>query len=244
MWIVVTGANGEIGQALCETFSKEGFRIFATDLQVKALGKNDFYFQMDLAEYVKNPQLQSSFLKALREQSAGSGVKGLINNAATQILGETKKISQADWQKTLDVNLTAPFLLSQSLVDDLQKTKGSILNISSVHALQTKPQFCAYATSKAALSGLTRSMAVDLGGGVRVNSLRPAAIETKMLKAGFEGKSELFAQLNQFHPSQRIGRPQEVAEFAVFIMSDRSEFINGADLSIDGAISARLHDPD
>ena len=244
MWIVVTGANGEIGQSLCETFSKSGFQVFATDLQDKAVCQNDFYFPMDLVEYVGSISLQTDFLKALRKQSVSTGIKGLINNAATQILNSTQNTTQPDWQKTLDVNLTAPFLLSQSLVTDLEKTKGSILNISSIHASQTKPNFCAYTTSKAALSGLTRALAVDLGGRVRVNSLTPAAIETKMLKAGFAGQPELLNQLNRFHPSGRIGRPQEIAEFALFIMSDRSGFINGADLSIDGAISARLHDPD
>lgn len=101
----------------------------------------------------------------------------------------------------------------------------------------------AYATSKAALAGLTRALAVDLGGRVRVNAIAPAAISTPMLEAGFEGRPESRAELDRFHPAGRIGRPDEVARAAVWLASEESGFLTGATLAVDGALGVRLHDP-
>ena len=244
MWILITGANGGIGQALCENFSKNGYSVFATDQQPKADCQNNFYFSMDLFDYVNNLKTQKTFLETVRAQINNEGLGGLINNAAVQILKKTTELAQSDWQRTLDINLTAPFLLSRALFPELIKGKGNILNISSVHQSQTKPEFAAYSTSKTALSGLTRALAIDFDGQVRVNCIAPAAIETEMLKAGFEGKKDSFERLNQYHPSGRIGKPSEVAEFAYFVMHGNNHFINGANLTIDGGISGRLHDPE
>jgi NAD(P)-dependent dehydrogenase (short-subunit alcohol dehydrogenase family) len=107
----------------------------------------------------------------------------------------------------------------------------------------TKKNFVAYATSKAALSGMTKAMAVDLGGRVRVNAIEPAAIETDMLKAGFEGKSELYRQLEAYHPLGRIGRPEEVARLALAMIEGGIDFLDGACVGLDGGISGCLIDP-
>jgi NAD(P)-dependent dehydrogenase (short-subunit alcohol dehydrogenase family) len=121
--------------------------------------------------------------------------------------------------------------------------KGCVINISSIHARLTKPNFVAYATSKAALSGMTRAMAVDLGGRVRVNAIEPAAISTDMLKAGFKDHPEQYAALEQCHPLGRIGTPEEVAALALSIVDGELRFLHGACVGMDGGISARLHDP-
>jgi NAD(P)-dependent dehydrogenase (short-subunit alcohol dehydrogenase family) len=107
----------------------------------------------------------------------------------------------------------------------------------------TKPNFSAYATSKSALEGLTRALAVELGSSVRVNAIAPAAIETPMLQAGFEGNPDGLTQLANHHPSGRLGQAGEVAQLAHFIAQFPSRFLNGAVLGLDGGIAARLHDP-
>ena len=155
---------------------------------------------------------------------------------------ETLTIS--DWTETLEVNLLAPFLLSQALLPELESAHGCIINISSIHAMLSKPSFTCYATSKAALSGLTRCMAVELGGRVRVNAIAPAAVATPMLREGFRGRSEDYARLGEMHPLGRIADPREVAAAALFLCSPGSSFVNGAVLNVDGGISARLHDPE
>ena len=93
----------------------------------------------------------------------------LMNNAAVQILGGFDSLTRSDWQQTLRVNLLAPCIWKQALMPGLEAAKGSVVNISSIHARLTKKNFVAYATSRAALSDMTRAMAADLGGRVRVN---------------------------------------------------------------------------
>ena len=137
----------------------------------------------------------------------------------------------------------APFFLSQAFLSDLERNEGAIVNISSIHEKLTKPEFIAYATSKAALSGLTRTMAVDLGARIRVNAICPAAISTPMLKAGFEGRPDAFSELENAHPSGRIGAPEEVAKVAHWLVVDAPNFLTGSCLGLDGGISGRLHDP-
>jgi NAD(P)-dependent dehydrogenase (short-subunit alcohol dehydrogenase family) len=134
--------------------------------------------------------------------------------------------------------------MSQLFIDDLKKNSGSIVNISSIHATQTKKEFVAYATTKAALSSLTRNMVLDLGNQVRINAIEPAAIATDMLKAGFIGKEEKFQQLEKYHPIGRVGTPIEVAKLAVFLSSDDAGFVQGACISASGGISGCLSDPD
>ncbi|MFN6000135.1 MAG: SDR family NAD(P)-dependent oxidoreductase, partial [Dolichospermum sp.] len=115
--------------------------------------------------------------------------------------------------------------------------------ISSVHAISTKPGFVCYATSKSALVGMTKAMAVDLGADLRINAICPGATATPMLLAGFEGKEEEFQQLSNMHPLERIAQPDEIASVALFLVSQEASFITGASLSVDGGIGIRLHDP-
>ena len=102
----------------------------------------------------------------------------------------------------------------------------------------------AYATSKAALSSLTRNLAVDVGDKIRINAIEPAAVGTEMLRASFEGDPERLAALGRFHPMGRIAEPKEIAELAVFLCSDKSHFVQGACISAAGGIHACLSDPD
>ena len=135
------------------------------------------------------------------------------------------------------------FLLIQGLLPELQQVEGSVVNIASIHATNTKPEFVCYATSKTALIGLTRSLAIDLGNKVRINAICPAATATPMLMAGFKGKGGEFQQLSQMHPLERIAQPEEVARVGLFLASPQASFITGASLKVDGGIGVRLHDP-
>src|SRR3546814_11631159 len=113
--------------------------------------------------------------------------------------------------------------LSQALLPELAANEGIILNIGSVHARATKKEFVSYATSKAALHGLTRALAIDLGPDIRVVCLAPAAVATPMLTAGFVGKEEAFAQLKQCHALERIATPDEIADTACFFLSGNAQ---------------------
>ncbi|MEB3179502.1 MAG: SDR family oxidoreductase [Nostocaceae cyanobacterium] len=240
--VLITGANGGIGQALCQTFQEAGYFVIASD-RVSGSCVCDAFIQADVEALCTDAQYRADILSKVRHYLPDSGLFGLINNAAIQILGKTEEIQIDQWHKTLDTNLVAPFLLIQGLLPELKKAGGSVVNIASVHATNTKPGFVCYATSKTALVGLTNAMAVDLGAAVRINAICPAATATPMLLAGFEGKEEEFRELSRMHPLGRIAEPEEVAQVALFLVSPQASFITGATLSVDGGIGVRLHDP-
>jgi NAD(P)-dependent dehydrogenase (short-subunit alcohol dehydrogenase family) len=153
-------------------------------------------------------------------------------------------LSRQDWGTTMDVNLIAPFIWTQALLTQLELAQGSVVNISSIHAKLTKKNFLAYATSKSALSGMTRAMAVDLGSRVRVNAIEPGAIQTDMLIAGFHGLQEELNQLAKYHPRSKIGQPEEVANLALTLTKQNMNFLSGCLIGLDGGIASRLHDPE
>jgi NAD(P)-dependent dehydrogenase (short-subunit alcohol dehydrogenase family) len=240
---LITGAAGGIGQALCLAFRRAGYRVIASDLKQPA-GDYDAYLSGDLASLVREPRSRADFLRELREELGGDGLHALVNNAAVQIVQPAEALRVEDWHLSLDTNVVAPFLLIRELLPELRRARGSVVNISSVHARLTKPGFACYATSKAALNGLTRSLAVELGGQVRINAVNPAATATPMLREGFEGREQAFEELAGMHPVGRVAEPAEVARAALFLASDDASFMNGATLDVDGGIGARLHDPE
>lgn len=242
---VITGAAGGIGRALVREFSMHGYAVIATDC-IPAPGDliAHHYLQADLARTVTDEVYAEEIFRQIKTWIGETGLAALINNAAVQILAGVDSLTRKDWQQTLNVNLIAPFIWTQALLHALESANGNVVNISSVHARLTKKNFVSYATSKAALSGMTRAMAVDLGPRVRVNAIEPAAIETEMLKAGFAEKPESYRQLEFGHPQQRIGSPQEVAHLALAITDGTMKFVHGACIGLDGGIGCRLHDPE
>ena len=242
---LITGAAGGIGEALVRVFAAAGYTVIATDSCDRPVDLPcTHYLRIDLAQLAGDESWAHQHVTAIRGLLDGKGLNALINNAAVQILGGLDSLTRDDWRRTLEVNLMAPFLLTQSLLPELEAAKGSVVNIGSIHARLTKKNFVAYATSKAALAGMTRALAVDLGPRVRINAIEPAAIETDLLKAGFAGKPELYAQLESCYPQQRIGQPEEVAQLALSIAEGSMNFLHGACIGLDGGISGRLFDPD
>lgn len=239
--ILITGAAGGIGKALTAQFKGAGYRVIGVDLKENG-GAHDAFLTYDLARVATDENYGHTFSAELHEALAGEKLSILVNNAAVQLLGRTREIELIEFRKSIDVNLVAPFRLSQLCLEHLVYS-GCILNIGSVHAAATKPGFVSYATSKAALHGLTRAMAVDLGPECRVVCLAPAAVRTDMLMAGFAGKPEKYAELESIHPLKRIAEPEEVARVALMLASEAS-FATGSTFYLDGGVLSRLHDPD
>lgn len=236
----ITGVNGGIGQGLALGFRAAGYYVVGTDVQPFASADVDEYVEMDLQQLVENETYRAAISRKLAPLYPHLNV--LINNAAVQLLDRFENWKLADWQTTLAVNVTAPMLLSQLFLPPLTENKGSIINIGSIHETLTKPAFVSYATSKNALVGATKALAVDLKGKVRVNAISPAAVETDMLRAGFNNDESAIDQLRDLHPVQRIGTPADVARLALFLASESNGFIHGANITLDGGISSVLHD--
>jgi len=242
--VLITGANGGIGQALCALFQQNGWFVVATDIQHTRQAACDRYVSADLLKLSSESSYREDRLRELRAcLPEPENLDALINNAARQVVAPVEKLTASDWQDTFSVNVTAPFLLVQGLLKELERSHGTVINIGSIHAQLTKPHFSAYATSKAALVGLTRALAVELGGRVRVNAVCPAAVSTPMLVAGFEGDPEGLAKLASYHPSRCIGTPEDVAGVVLALASSLSNYVNGSIINLDGGISSRLFDP-
>lgn len=244
-FVIITGACGGIGKALTNAFSENGYQVIATDKHVEPqLGMSySHYLCADLERTVDDEIYAVELFNEIKLLCHGQPINCLVNNAATQILGGVDSLTRADWKATLNVNLVAPFIWSQALINELEQAKGSIINISSIHTKLTKKNFVAYATSKSALSGMTRALAIDVGDRVRVNAIEPAAIETDMLVAGFKDSPDKYIELKNCHPMARVGRTEEVARLAVFLASNSVGFTHGSCISVDGGIGGRLFDP-
>jgi NAD(P)-dependent dehydrogenase (short-subunit alcohol dehydrogenase family) len=238
--VIITGVLGGIGSGLAKAFKDDGYFVIGLDIKKEKLNECDLFIQFDLQQYCVDKTYRTEMNQIFEQQVDYIDV--LINNAAVQLLGSVKEIQLNEWEQTMHVNLTGPMLLSQFFIEKLEKNRGCIINIASIHQELTKRRFVAYATSKSALVGLTKSMSVDLQGKVRVNAISPAAIDTPMLHAGFNNDGEKVKQLNEMHPIQRIGKPFEVAKLALLLAEDTLGFINGANIKIDGGISNVLKD--
>jgi NAD(P)-dependent dehydrogenase (short-subunit alcohol dehydrogenase family) len=242
--VIITGACGGIGRALVRAYGEAGYFVLATDSQDALPEFSEVkFFKIDLRETVTDITVRERCLAELRTELVGYQLIALVNNAAEQIVKPIEEVTFEDWNSVLSVNLLAPFFWTQYFLDLLEISSGSVLNISSIHARQTKKDFSVYATSKAALSGLTRLMSIELGNRIRVNAIEPAAISTQMLEAGFENSPLERKKLDAYHPTKRIGTTDEVAQVALFITSEKCRFLNGASIAVDGGIGNLLHDP-
>ncbi|WP_140909342.1 SDR family NAD(P)-dependent oxidoreductase [Cognatiluteimonas lumbrici] len=241
--IIITGAAGGIGRELVRVLREGGYAAIAVDRVARPEGMEcDGYVQCDIRRTVEDASYAEETFGRIRGALGGAALKALVNNAAVQVVAPLQALTREDWRATLDVNVIAPFIWAQAFLGDLEANEGCVLNVSSIHARLTKPEFVAYATSKAALSGMTRAMAVEFGHKVRVNAIEPAAIDTEMLRAGFAGRNEEFSRLADCHPVRRIGTPEEVARLALVLIAGRIAFLNGASIALDGGIGNRLHD--
>ncbi|SKB70533.1 NAD(P)-dependent dehydrogenase, short-chain alcohol dehydrogenase family [Parapedobacter luteus] len=240
--VLITGVLGGIGSGLAKTFKEADYFVIGLDIKTTPSDYCDLFISFDLHRFCSDANYRDKMCNKFDNEIQTLDV--LINNAAMQILSSVEEIRLDDWNHTLNVNLTGPLLLSQFFLKQLEQVHGCIINIASIHQQLTKKRFVAYATSKSALVGLTKSMSVDLQGKVRVNAISPAAIDTPMLHEGFNNDSTMVQKLNDLHPLRRIGKPAEVSKLALLLAEDGLGFINGANIQIDGGISNVLKDLD
>lgn len=247
-YVLVTGAAGGIGAGLVEALAGAGWAVLGTDHPSAPPSDHvrqrcQAWISADLGALRCEPHQLEAFRAAVLSATENGELTAIVHNAAVQHLGSFEQLGPVEWHETLEVNLMAPVVISRALLPQLKRQRGSIVHIGSVHSQLTKPGFVAYATSKAALAGLTRAMAVELGDSVRVNAIEPAAIATPMLEAGFADTPALKTQLEAFHPTGAIGSPADVARAVLFLLDPANSFLNGCVLPLGGGIHSRLHDP-
>jgi NAD(P)-dependent dehydrogenase (short-subunit alcohol dehydrogenase family) len=233
--IIITGAAGGIGAAICQRVRSDGYIAIGIDRDL--CSEADVDVRIDLRE-------SERLIDLGRELAGDYELKAVIHNAAVQPLAGAGQTALSEWADTLRVNVIAVDALVSGTRESLAANDGSVVVVSSVHARATTGGLTAYATSKAALEGWVRSAALDLGPEIRVNAVAPGAIDTAKLREGFarwgESAEERKAILRERTALRRIGDPADVAGAVSFLIGDDARFITGAVLVVDGGATARL----
>lgn len=228
MSVVITGPSSGIGAACVVAFREAGFHVIGVDV-AEASGADDHHV-VDLASERCGEEVA--------DLVAGGQIEVLVNNAAYVEYATALATDTPIWDRTLAVNLRAPFLVARSLYPGLRDSRGAVVNVGSVHALATSPGVAAYAASKGGLLSLTRALALEWAPEVRVNCVLPGAVDTDMLSAGLARSGFSVERLGESHPLGRVGQPEEIAEAVVFVAN--SKFMTGAALAVDGGALSRL----
>ncbi|MFN3293100.1 MAG: SDR family NAD(P)-dependent oxidoreductase [Gemmobacter sp.] len=233
--LVLTGASRGIGHATVKRFSAEGWRVLTCsrapfDPRCPWPGGEENHIQLDLAD----PNKTIEAIGVIKSRINGR-LHALVNNAGISPKGPggarlgTLDTDLRTWGQVFHVNFFASVVLARGLKDELSAARGSVVNVTSIAGSRVHPfAGAAYATSKAALSALTREMAHDFGPlGVRVNAIAPGEVETSILSPGTD---RIVAAL----PMRRLGQPHEVAEAIWFLCNDQSSYITGTEIEING----------
>lgn len=241
---IVTGSDGGIGNATANHFADQGWLVYGLDINHTIFSNPNIHFiQTDISD-AKN--VQKTFEMIAAEHN---GIDALVNNAAIQVCKSILDTTMDDWDRVMDINLRAIFKMVKEFFPLLQNNKGSIVNVSSVHAMATSKNIAAYACSKGALLTLTRSMAIEFAEmGVRVNAVLPGAIDTEMLRSGLSrghvagtNTNELVSALGEKHLVKRVGTTVEIAKAIFFLANnEQSSFMTGQHLVLDGGALAKL----
>jgi NAD(P)-dependent dehydrogenase (short-subunit alcohol dehydrogenase family) len=240
--VLVTGATSGIGHAVAAKFAAASACVVALGRDQAALRevetavKNSGGEPLTLTADVTNGDEGA---RAIDETISRFGRLDVLVNAAGHISsGSIENTALSAWDAMMNVNLRAVFQLMQTAVPHLIKTKGNIVNVSSVTGLRSFPGVLAYCVSKAGVDQLTRCAALELAPkGVRVNAVNPGVVVTEIHKRGgmSEADYEKFLEHSKTtHPLGRVGNPEEIAELIFYLASEKASWITGATYSIDG----------
>ena len=234
---LITGAARGQGEAEARLFVAEGARVVLGDVLdelgekvASSLGEAARYVPLDVAQ-------EELWQRAVALAEAEFGRLDILINTAGIVgeFGPTELCSLENYQRTIDVNQIGPFLGMKTAIPALRRAGGgSIVNVCSVAGLHGIPGLIAYVASKWALRGMTKVAALEVGrDNIRVNALHPGSVETPMMAPGVDRKLLVRGQA-----IERVAQPEEMASAALFLASDESAFITGADLAADAGLSA------
>ena len=238
---LVTGAARGIGLATAKRFLAEGWRVALLDVErellqdaVTALAKPDQ--TLALSCDVSDAKGVAEAIDAIGRHFGR--LDALVNNAGVAVFAPVLETSDEDWNRILSVNLTGPFLCTKAAVPLMREGGGgAIVNITSISSVRASTLRSAYGTSKAGLAHLTKQLAVELAAlGIRVNAVAPGPVDTAMAKAVHT--AAIRADYHDAIPLNRYGLEEELAEAIFFLSSDRSSYITGQILAVDGGFDA------
>ena len=236
--VVVTGGSQGIGLACVKRFQQEGATVCAIQ---RTLSENVESYQFDLSNH---QDCQKSIEMVLEKHSK---IDVLVNNAGMMNESLAAETTLDNWNKTIALNLTAPFLMIKYAIPHLIKSKGSIVNVGSIEGIGANPKHAAYCASKAGLHGLTRAIAIDHGrNGVRCNAVAPGWIDTELNESFIESMpnpDQFRDNIGKIHPLNRTGKSEEIASLVAWLASDEASFVTGQVYTADGGRMAKISLP-
>ena len=243
---LVTGAASGIGRATALAFAREGARVLVADTAevegervaaaIREAGGAAFFLRVDVT---READVEAMVKRAVSEFGR---LDCAVNNAGiTGGGGAISDLSLEQWSRTLAINLTGVFLcLKHELLVMREQKSGAIVNMSSGAGVIAVPGLAAYCASKHGVLGLTKTAAVENArGGVRVNAILPGSTDTPMLEKAMSSDPKLRKIIESSSPAGRLGLPDEIAEAAVWLCSDRASFVSGESMLVDGGSVAR-----
>jgi len=243
--VCITGVAGGIGSATAMLFTKAGWHVVGVDIKKESNLPSGVHHY--IATDISNPDAIRDIFNEISQREGR--LDALINNAAMQIVKPLVDTQLEEWDSLMAINVRSVFLSIKHAYPLLRQDKGSVVNVSSVHALATSCSMAAYATSKGAVLALTKSASLELAADkVRVNAVLPGAVDTQMLRAGLNrgtatevNVEQRIKELSKKHALGRLGQPEEIAQMILFLSdSQKSAFITGQSFIVDGGATARL----
>ncbi|CAM3754990.1 3-oxoacyl-ACP reductase [Rouxiella silvae] len=243
--VVVTGAGSGMGAATAQRFAAEGATVVLvgrTEIKLakiaNTLETTNYYIHV---ADISNPEEVERLAKVVLDKFGHVDV--LVNNAGVVVQGQVNEASIEDWKKIFDIDVSGVFYATRFFIDALKKSKGNIVNVSSVSGLGGDWGMSFYNAAKGAVTNFTRSLAMDHGAdGVRVNAVCPSLTLTDMAGDIKENKA-LLAKFAERIPLGRGAEPEEIASVIAFLASDDARFVTGVNLPVDGGLSASNGQP-
>jgi NAD(P)-dependent dehydrogenase (short-subunit alcohol dehydrogenase family) len=229
---IVTGAARGIGAAVARQLARRGWRIVGADLDAPALDALASEIGGVAVGCDVGREADVERLAAVARTRCGR-IDAVVSNAGIGGFAPLRDTTLEAWNRVLATNLTATFLLAKAAADDLRRARGAIVTIASTRAHMSEPGTLAYSASKGGLVALTHALAITLAPDVRVNCISPGWIDT-----GKHGP--LKASDHAQHPVGRVGRPEDVAAAAAYLLSPEAAFVTGAELIVDGGMTRKM----
>ncbi len=241
---IITGATSGMGKAIAERFVREGASVILSGRDEKRgrdieryliqQGGGAVFVAGDVTEIETNELLVNEAIRNFGKLDC------IVTNAGKLGLGSVTDISFSEWNETISTNLNAVFYLSRFAIPEMQKNgKGTILVNSSIAAFKSFPNHAAYCASKAALIALVKEMALDYGPVIRVNAICPGPVDTPLIwdsAKAFDNPESIVQQTANNTLMKRLGKPEDIASLALFLVSDEASWITGSAFTIDGGI--------
>ena len=236
---IVTGGAKGIGRAIATHLLDNDWRVCVVDVQGSG-ARRTFPARNRAVTLVEGDVGDEDTARNAVETALSrfGRLDAVVSNAGIMIRKPLRRLTLAEWQHVIGINLTAAFLFARAAERELRKSKGAFVTIASTRALMSEPYTESYAASKGGLVALTHALAISLGPGIRVNCVSPGWIDTSIETGKL---SALRRKDHAQHPAGRVGKPEDIAELVAFLLDrKRAGFITGANLVIDGGMTRKM----